>query len=115
MQSAELIKHAANSFLATKVSFVNALSVICEMTGADVDKVAEGMGMDKRIGSTFLRAGVGFGGFCFPKDLAAFVKIAEKLGYDFKLLKAVEEINKTQKERFVKKIEHALWNVKGKQ
>lgn len=114
MQSAELIKHAANSFLATKVSFVNALSVICEMTGADVDKVAEGMGMDKRIGSTFLKAGVGFGGFCFPKDLAAFVKIAEKLGYDFKLLKAVQEINKTQKERFVKKIEHALWNVKGK-
>jgi UDPglucose 6-dehydrogenase len=114
IQSAELIKHAANSFLATKVSFVNALSVICEMTGADVDKVAEGMGMDKRIGSTFLKAGVGFGGFCFPKDLAAFVKIAEKLGYDFKLLKAVQEINKTQIERFIKKIEHALWNVKGK-
>lgn len=114
IQSAELIKHAANSFLATKISFVNALSVICEMTGADVDKVADGMGMDKRIGSSFLKAGVGFGGFCFPKDLAAFVKIAEKLGYDFKLLKAVQEINKVQKQRFVKKIEDALWNIKGK-
>ncbi|MCK5305529.1 MAG: UDP-glucose/GDP-mannose dehydrogenase family protein [Candidatus Omnitrophica bacterium] len=114
IQSAELIKHAANSFLATKVSFVNALSVICELTGADVDKVTEGMGMDKRIGSSFLNAGVGFGGFCFPKDLAAFIKISEKLGYDFKLLKAVEEINKKQKDRFIKKIEDALWNIKDK-
>lgn len=114
IQSAELIKHAANSFLATKISFINALSVICEATGADIDKVAKGVGMDKRIGSTFLKAGVGFGGFCFPKDLSAFIKIAEKLGYDFKLLKAVEEINKIQKERFIKKVEDAIWNIRGK-
>lgn len=114
IQSAELIKHASNSFLAVKISYINAISKICELTGADVEKVAEGMGMDKRIGHDFLNAGVGYGGFCFPKDLAAFIRISEKLGYNFELLKAVEKINKNQKENFLQKIEDALWNVKGK-
>jgi len=114
IQSAELIKHASNSFLAAKISYINAISKICELTGADIEKVAEGMGMDKRIGYNFLNAGVGYGGFCFPKDLAAFIRICEKLGYNFELLKAVEKINKNQKENFLQKIEDALWNVKGK-
>ncbi|MFH1856637.1 MAG: UDP-glucose/GDP-mannose dehydrogenase family protein [Candidatus Omnitrophota bacterium] len=114
IKSAEIIKHASNSFLATKISFMNAISVICEKVGADVEKVAEGMGMDSRIGKSFLKAGVGFGGFCFPKDLAAFIRIAEKLGYDFGLLREVENINEEQKKNFVKKIESALWVVSGK-
>lgn len=114
IQSAELIKHAANSFLATKISFINAVSKICELAGADIEKVAEGMGMDERIGRSFLNAGIGFGGFCFPKDLAAFIRISEKLGYNFELLKAVEKINESQKKDFVKKIEKSLWNLKGK-
>ena len=82
IRSAELIKHASNAFLATKVSFINALADICELSGADVEKVAEGMGHDKRIGRAFLNAGIGYGGFCFPKDVQAFIKIAEKYGYD---------------------------------
>jgi UDPglucose 6-dehydrogenase len=114
IQSAELIKHASNSFLATKISYINALSRICDLTGADVERVAEGMGMDKRIGPDFLKAGTGYGGFCFPKDLSAFIRISEKLGYDFRLLKAVEEINESQKAHFLKIIEDALWNIKGK-
>ncbi|TET47394.1 UDP-glucose/GDP-mannose dehydrogenase family protein [candidate division TA06 bacterium] len=114
MQSAEIIKHASNSFLSMKISFINAISIICEMAGADVLKVAEGVGMDKRIGRAFLDAGVGFGGFCFPKDIRAFVRIAEKLGYDFRLLKEVERINEEQKERFVAKVKEVLWNLSGK-
>lgn len=114
IKSAELIKHACNSFLATKISFINAISRICELTGADVSKVAQGMGLDKRIGAKFLEAGVGYGGFCFPKDLDAFVSIAESSGYDFRLLKEVRAINEEQREFFVKKIEGALWNIKGK-
>ncbi len=114
MKSAEIIKHASNSFLATKISFINAIANICELAGADVEKVAEGMGFDKRIGRLFLNAGIGYGGFCFPKDAEAFIKISEKLGYDFKLLKAVQEINFAQRKNFVKKIEKALWVVKGK-
>ncbi|TET78536.1 UDP-glucose/GDP-mannose dehydrogenase family protein [candidate division TA06 bacterium] len=114
MQSAEIIKHASNSFLSMKISFINAISIICEMAGADVLKVAEGVGTDKRIGRAFLDAGVGFGGFCFPKDIRAFVRIAEKLGYDFKLLKEVERINEEQKERFVAKVKEVLWNLSGK-
>ena len=86
IKSAEIIKHASNSFLATKISFINAIANICELAGADVEKVAEGMGYDKRIGRAFLNAGIGYGGFCFPKDAEAFIRIAEKLGYDFKLL-----------------------------
>src|SRR3989338_7808396 len=114
IKSAEIIKHASNSFLATKVSFINAIANICELAGADVEKVAEGMGLDKRIGRPFLNAGIGYGGFCFPKDSEAFIRIAEKLGYDFKLLKATQEINNWQRKHFARKIENALWVVKGK-
>jgi len=112
--SAELIKHASNSFLSMKISFINALSVICEKSGADVVKVADGIGLDRRIGRSFLNAGVGFGGFCFPKDLKAFIGIAGKMGYDFRLLKEVERINDDQIARFVKKLEDMLWNLKDK-
>jgi len=114
IESAEIIKHASNSFLATKISFINAISIICELSGADVRKVAEGMGLDKRIGKDFLSAGAGFGGFCFPKDLSAFIKIAENLGYDFRLLKEVENINSEQKKTIVKKIRENLWNLNEK-
>lgn len=114
IKSAEIIKHASNSFLATKISFINAISNICDLAGADIEQVAQGMGLDRRIGKEFLNAGIGFGGFCFPKDLASFVFIADKLGYDFKLLKAVQEINETQKKVFVKKIEEAVWNLSSK-
>jgi UDPglucose 6-dehydrogenase len=114
IQSAEIIKHASNSLLSTKISFINAISIICELSGADVLKVAQGVGMDKRIGRAFLDAGVGFGGFCFPKDIRAFIKIAEELGYDFRLLREVERINQEQKERFVGKVREALWNLSGK-
>ncbi len=114
IKSAEIIKHASNSFLATKISFINAIANICEKTGADVNKVAEGMGMDKRIGKSFLNAGIGYGGSCFPKDVEAFIKIAQKSGYDFKLLREVQNINEQQRRAFVKKIEKVLWNLKGK-
>lgn len=114
LESAELIKHASNSFLATKISFINAVADICEKTGADVEKVAEGMGYDRRIGASFLQAGIGFGGFCFPKDLQAFVGIAEKLNYNFALLKEVEKINKNRPKILLNKIEEALGTVEGK-
>ncbi len=114
IKSAEIIKHASNAFLATKISFINAVANLCEKTGADVLQVAEGMGYDKRIGRAFLNAGIGFGGFCFPKDLAAFRRISQKLGYDFNLLKEVEKINEAQKRLFVEKIEKALWNLNHK-
>jgi UDPglucose 6-dehydrogenase len=94
IKSAELIKHASNSFLATKISFINSIADLCTKVGADVEMVARGMGLDPRIGKDFLKAGLGFGGFCFPKDLQAFVRIAEKNGYDFGLLKEVEKINR---------------------
>lgn len=112
--SAELIKHASNAFLSMKISFVNALSIICERSGADVIKVADGVGMDKRIRRDFLNAGVGFGGFCFPKDIKAFISIAGKLGYDFRLLKEVDAINQEQILRAVSKMEEMLWNLRGK-
>jgi UDPglucose 6-dehydrogenase len=114
LESAELIKHASNAFLAMKISFINAVANVCEKSGADILKVAEGVGLDKRIGMAFLNAGIGYGGFCFPKDLRAFIRIAEELGYDFRLLKEVERVNEEQKERFVKKIEALLWNLRGK-
>jgi UDPglucose 6-dehydrogenase len=114
INSAELIKHASNSFLALKISYINAISVICESTGANVQEVANGMGMDERIGKRFLNASLGFGGSCFPKDLSAFIKIAEQLGYDFGLLKEVQRINSVQMDRFVKKISDTLWVLKGK-
>ena len=114
INSAELIKHASNSFLALKISYINAVSVICEATGANVQEVANGMGMDTRIGRRFLDAGLGFGGSCFPKDLSAFVKISEQQGYDFGLLKEVQRINAEQMDRFVKKIADTLWVLKDK-
>ena len=114
INSAELIKHAANSFLALKISYINAISVICESTGANVQEVANGMGMDARIGRRFLDASLGFGGSCFPKDLSAFIKISEQLGYDFRMLKEVQRINADQMDRFVKKIMETLWVLKDK-
>ncbi len=114
INSAELIKHAANSFLALKISYINAISVICEATGANVVEVANGIGMDERIGRWFLDASLGFGGSCFPKDLSAFIKISEQLGYDFGLLKEVQRINAFQMERFMKKITDTLWVLKDK-
>ncbi|MEY2407629.1 MAG: UDPglucose 6-dehydrogenase [Verrucomicrobiota bacterium] len=114
INSAELIKHAANSFLALKISYINAISVICEASGANVQEVANGMGMDVRIGRRFLDAGLGFGGSCFPKDLSAFIKISEQLGYDFALLKEVQRINSMQMDRFLKKITDTLWVLKDK-
>lgn len=114
IESAELIKHASNSFLAMKISFINAISIICEKSGADVLMVAEGMGTDQRIGREFLKAGVGFGGFCFPKDLRAFIGIARRLGYDFRLLEEVERINLMQQDRVIEKLKGVLWNLNGK-
>lgn len=115
IRSAELIKHASNSFLATKISFANALSEVCEKAGADVSKVTEGMGLDPRIGKDFLKPGIGYGGSCFPKDVAGFIHIAEGYGYDFKLLKATREINENQKKRFVSKVAEVLWVLNEKQ
>jgi UDPglucose 6-dehydrogenase len=114
INSAELIKHAANSFLALKISYINAISVICEAAGANVQEVANGMGMDERIGRRFLDASLGFGGSCFPKDLSAFIKISEQLGYEFGLLKEVQNINRLQMERFVRKIQETLWVLRDK-
>src|SRR5690242_2057237 len=114
INSAELIKHASNSFLALKISYINAISVLCEAAGANVQEVALGMGMDARIGRRFLNPSLGFGGSCFPKDLSAFIKIAEQVGYDFRLLKEVQQINVEQMERFVKKISDTLWVLKDK-
>ncbi len=114
INSAELIKHAANSFLALKISYINAVSAICEASGADVEKVADGIGMDRRIGRNFLNAGIGYGGSCFPKDIAAFITISEQLGVPFNLLKEVQRINATQKERFLKVIRDALWVLRDK-
>ena len=114
INSAELIKHASNSFLALKISYINAIAVLCETTGANVQEVANGMGMDERIGRRFLQASLGFGGSCFPKDLSAFIKIAEQVGYDFRLLKEVQHINAGQMDRFMKKILETLWVLKDK-
>jgi UDPglucose 6-dehydrogenase len=114
INSAELIKHAANSFLALKISYINAISIICEASGANVLEVANGIGMDARIGRKFLDASLGFGGSCFPKDLSAFIRISEDLGYDFNLLKEVQRINTHQMDRFFKKITDTLWVLKDK-
>jgi UDPglucose 6-dehydrogenase len=114
INTAELIKHASNSFLATKISFINAISQICDHLGADVLKVAEAMGYDKRIGREFLNAGIGYGGSCFPKDVDAFIRLSEKSGYNFNLLKEVRSINEDQKIFFVRLIEDKIWNFKDK-
>src|SRR5271168_1619488 len=112
--SAELIKHASNSFLAMKISFINMVANLCEVVGADVTQVAYGMGLDPRIGPAFLNPGIGFGGFCFPKDVQAFIRIAEKSGCDFSLLKEVEKINQGRVEHFVEQVRKELWVLRGK-
>ena len=114
IEGAEIIKHASNSFLATKISFINAVSNICDKVGADVNAVAEGIGLDSRINRYFLNAGVGFGGSCFPKDLKAFIHISGKFGYPFDMLKEVERINERQKKIFIEKAKALLWNLKDK-
>lgn len=114
INSAELIKHAANSFLALKISYINAVSAICEASGADVEKVADGIGMDRRIGRNFLNAGLGYGGSCFPKDLAAFIAISDDLGVPFTLLKEVQRINANQRERFLRSLRDTLWILRDK-
>lgn len=114
IESAELIKHASNSFLATKISFINSCGNICERSGANILDVARGMGLDKRIGEEFLNAGIGFGGSCFPKDLDAFISISEKLGYDFGVLREVKRVNEEQRVFFVEKIKRMLNNLRGK-
>jgi UDPglucose 6-dehydrogenase len=113
-KSAEIIKHASNAFLALKISFINAVSNLCEAANADVEQVARGMGLDSRIGPRFLRPGIGYGGSCFPKDVAAFRCVAEQLGVDFTLLTEVENINVDQKKRFLNKVRSALWTLRGK-
>jgi UDPglucose 6-dehydrogenase len=112
--SAELIKHASNSFLAMKISFINMVANLCEAVGADITKVALGIGLDPRIGSAFLNPGIGFGGFCFPKDVQAFVRIAEKAGCDFSLLREVEKINQARIEHFVSLVRSELWVLRGR-
>ncbi len=114
VKSAELIKHASNAFLAMKISFINAVANVCEGVEADVREVCEGIGSDSRIGPRFLNPGIGYGGSCFPKDVLAFRSVARDVGYDFKLLTAVMEVNEEQKVRFIKKVREALWNLRGK-
>lgn len=113
-KSAEIIKHASNAFLALKISFINAVSNLCEAADANVEQVARGMGLDSRIGPRFLRPGIGYGGSCFPKDVAAFRAVAEQMGVDFSLLTEVEKINVLQKKRFLSKVRSALWTLRGK-
>jgi UDPglucose 6-dehydrogenase len=112
--TAELIKHAANAFLSTKISFINMVADICEAVGADVESVARGIGLDPRIGTQFLSAGIGFGGYCFPKDLRAFLLLGEEHGTDTSLLREVERINLSRIELFMAKVRKALWVVSGK-
>jgi UDPglucose 6-dehydrogenase len=114
INSAELIKHASNSFLALKISYANVIADLCEKIGANVEEVTHAMGLDPRIGTQFLRAGLGFGGFCFPKDLQAFIHLAGTVGVDFDILKAAERVNKQRIERFFDKVRQALWVIKGK-
>jgi len=114
INSAELIKHASNSFLALKISYANVIADLCERIGANVEEVTHAMGLDSRIGGQFLKAGLGYGGFCFPKDVQAFIHLAAKVGVDFDILKAAERINKQRIEHFFEKIHKALWVVKGK-
>ncbi|MFN3603437.1 MAG: UDP-glucose dehydrogenase family protein [Leptonema sp. (in: bacteria)] len=112
--AAELIKHASNSFLAMKISYINMIADLCEKVGADIEEVANGIGLDKRIGRSFLNAGIGYGGSCFPKDVKAFIKIAEEHGIHFGLLKETEKINENRRIQFLEKIEDVLWISKEK-
>lgn len=114
VRSAEMIKYASNAFLATKISFINEIANICEKVGADVTKVADGMGYDKRIGASFLKPGIGYGGSCFPKDTQALIQIAGHVDYEFKLLKAVVEVNQEQRYNIVRKLETIFGHVQGR-
>src|SRR5215211_7411413 len=114
VNSAEMIKLAANAFLMTRISFINEIANVCELTGADVTKVAEGIGLDHRLGPHFLRAGIGFGGSCFPKDSLALKQLASNSGYHFQLLAAVIEVNELQKRRVVAKLQKHLGRLRGK-
>ncbi|MCX8164573.1 MAG: UDP-glucose/GDP-mannose dehydrogenase family protein [Aquificaceae bacterium] len=112
--TAELIKHASNSFLAMKISFINMVADLCERAGADVNLVAEGMGYDRRIGREFLNAGIGYGGSCFPKDVKAFIRMAQDYGLDFAILREVDRVNQGRPARFVEKVKDVLWSLKNK-
>jgi len=114
LNTAELIKHAANAFLALKISYINMIADLCEVTGADVVEVARGIGLDPRIGPHFLQAGIGFGGYCLPKDLRAFTRVAREHSVDFSLLEEVERINQARVEHFLTKVRRALWVLKDK-
>jgi UDPglucose 6-dehydrogenase len=113
--SAELIKHASNSFLGLKISYANVLADLCERLGGNVEEVTRAVGLDPRIGGQFLKAGLGFGGFCLPKDIQAFIKLAESAGVDFGLLKETERVNKQRVDLLLDKVKKALWVMKGKQ
>jgi UDPglucose 6-dehydrogenase len=113
-QSAELIKHASNAFLAMKISFINAVANVAEAAGADIEDIRKGIGSDSRIGPKFLRAGIGYGGSCFPKDIAAFQSVARECSYQFRLLDEVRRINEEQLQRYLKKVRTALWTLKNK-
>lgn len=113
-RSAELIKHTSNAFLAMKISFINAIANLAERVGADIDEVTEGVGADRRIGMSFLKAGVGYGGSCFPKDVLAFRAVARDVGYEFDLLDSVMRINRDQRQVFLRKVREALWTLPGK-
>ncbi len=115
ISSAELIKHASNSFLALKISYANVISDLCEALGGNVEEVTRAMGLDPRIGPQFLKAGLGFGGFCLPKDVQAFIHLAEQVGVDFGLLKETERINRQRIERLMDKVRHHLWVIRDKQ
>ena len=112
--TAELIKHAANAFLSMKISFINMVSDLCEKVGADVTAVTRGIGLDSRIGPQFLDAGIGYGGYCFPKDLRAFIHLADEHGVDFALLQEVERVNQSRVDIFIRKVRQVLWNLRGK-
>ncbi len=114
IKTAEIIKHASNAFLATKISFINMISDLCNKVGADVDEVAYAMGLDKRIGKEFLKAGIGYGGSCFPKDIKAFKRIGDEYKLDFSLLECVDRINAQRPLKFFEKVKSALWSVRGK-
>jgi len=115
VNSAELIKHASNSFLALKISYANVLGDLCEQLNADVEEVTRAMGMDPRIGPAFLHAGLGFGGFCLPKDIQAFIRLGKRAGVDLRLLKEVEDVNKRRTDLFMEKIRRALWVTRQKE
>jgi UDPglucose 6-dehydrogenase len=113
-QSSEIIKHASNAFLALKISFINAVANLAEAVDADIEDIAAGIGMDSRIGAKFLKAGLGYGGSCFPKDVAAFHWVAQQRGVDFQLLQEIRKINETRKDIFFNKVLAALWTLRGK-